>query len=93
MTPESTVSLALIFGIVSAVGVVFNMIRSYRESLSGIIKANVKLDELCGKVDEQRLDVRTIDHKLNDMGKKQLEHDMRMDGIEERLCRLEEQHD
>ena len=93
MTPESTVSLALIFGIVSAVGVVFNMVRSYRESLSGIIKANVKLDELCGKVDEQRLDVRTIDRKLNDMGKKQLEHDMRMDGIEERLCRLEEQHD
>ena len=93
MTPESTVSLALIFGIISAVGVVFNMVRSYRESLSGIIKANVKLDELCGKVDEQRLDVRTIDRKLNDMGKKQLEQDMRMDGIEERLCRLEEQHD
>lgn len=93
MTPESTVSLALIFGIVSAVGVVFNMIRSYRESLSGIIKANVKLDELCGKVDEQRLDVRTIDNKLNNMGKKQLEQDMRMDGIEERVCRLEERHD
>ena len=93
MTPESTVSLALIFGIVSAVGVIFNMVRAYRESLSGIIKANVKLDELCGKVDEQRLDVRAIDHKLNDMGKKQLEHDMRMDGIEERLCRLEEHND
>lgn len=93
MTPESTVSLALIFGIVSAVGVVFNMIRSYRESLSGIIKANVKLDELCGKVDEQRLDVRTIDNKLNNMGKKQLEQDMRMDGLEERVCRLEERHD
>ena len=69
------------------------MIRSYRESLSGIIKANVKLDELCGKVDEQRLDVRTIDNKLNNMGKKQLEQDMRMDGIEERVCRLEERHD
>ena len=93
MTPESTVSLALIFGIVSAVGVVFNMIRSYRESLSGIIKANVKLDELCGKVDEQRLDVRTINNKLNNMGKKQLEQDMRMDGLEERVCRLEERHD
>ena len=93
MTPESTVSLALIFGIVSAVGVVFNMVRSYRESLSGIIKANVKLDELCGKVDEQRLDVRTIDNKLNNMGKKQLEQDMRMDGLEERVCRLEERHD
>ena len=69
------------------------MVRSYRESLSGIIKANVKLDELCGKVDEQRLDVRTIDNKLNNMGKKQLEQDMRMDGIEERVCRLEERHD
>ena len=69
------------------------MIRSYRESLSGIIKANVKLDELCGKVDEQRLDVRTIDNKLNNMGKKQLEQDMRMDGLEERVCRLEERHD
>lgn len=93
MTPESTVSLALIFGIISAVGVVFNMVRSYRESLSGIIKANVKLDELCGKVDEQRLDVRAIDQKINNMGKKQLEHDIRMDGIEERLSRLEERND
>lgn len=93
MTPESTVSLALIFGIISAVGVVFNMVRSYRESLSGIIKANVKLDELCSKVDEQRLDVRAIDQKINNMGKKQLEHDIRMDGIEERLSRLEERND
>lgn len=138
MTPETTVSLALIFGFAGFAKVIYDLfsgtnknakqeaehrakelqimregfqkeIQSIREEFrkevqslrtessaetfttrSGIDKANMKLDEVCRSLSEQRVDIKAIDLQLKDMSKKQLEHDMRMDGTDKRVDSLED---
>ena len=57
---------------------------------AGIDKANMKLDEVCRSLSEQRVDIKAIDLQLKEMSKKQVEHDMRMDGTDKRVDSLEE---
>lgn len=138
MSPETTVSLALIFGFAGLIKVVYDLfsgtnknakqetehrakelqlmregfqkeIQSIREEFrkeiqalrtessaetfttrSGIDKANMKLDEVCRSLSEQRVDIKAIDLQLKDMSKKQLEHDMRMDALDGRVTAIEE---
>lgn len=56
----------------------------------GIDKANMKLDEVCRSLSEQRVDIKAIDLQLKEMSKKQVELDMRMDGTDKRVDSLEE---
>ena len=138
MTPETTVSLALVFGCTGFIKVIYDLftgsnkstkqeteqrakelqimregfqkeIQAMREEFrkelqsirsessaetfttrGGIDKANMKLDEVCRSLSEQRVDIKAIDLQLKDMSKKQLEHDMRMDVSDERVAALEE---
>ena len=138
MSPETTVSLALIFGFTGFIKVIYDLftgsnkstkqeteqrakelqilregfqkeIQAMREEFrkelqsirsessaetfttrGGIDKANMKLDEVCRSLSEQRVDIKAIDLQLKDMSKKQLEHDMRMDVSDGRVAALEE---
>lgn len=138
MTPETTISLALIFGFTGFVKIVYDLftgsnksvkqeteqrakelqimregfqkeIQAMREEFrkelqsirsessvetfttrGGIDKANMKLDEVCRSLSEQRVDIKAIDLQLKEMSKKQVELDMRMDGTDKRVDSLEE---
>lgn len=89
MTPESTVSLALIFALISAVsaiyGIIINSKKSNKEEVSGIMKANLKLDELCQTTRETRLDIKSMEAKIDELSKKQIEHELRLQSVEKKV--------
>ena len=90
---NTSVSLALIFSVIAAVGVAYNIIsnskKTNREEASGIVKANAKLDQLCTMMTETRVDIKSMESKINDLGKKQIEHEVRISNNEARLTKVE----
>jgi len=93
MTPESQVTFAFIFGLVGAVGAGYTILNNFKknnsEEASGIAKANVKLDQLCTMLTETRVDIKSMESKINDLGKKQIEHEVRISNNEARLTKVE----
>lgn len=92
MTPDTQVSFAFIFAVVAVVGTIYNIITSSkknnREEASGIIKANLKLDELCQTTRETRLDIRTLETKIDQIKEKQMEHELRLSNVEKKVEEL-----
>lgn len=89
MTPDTQVSFALICSLIAAVGVIYNAWsnskKSNKEEISGIIKANMKLDEVCRSLSEQRIDIRSMMSQVNENSKKLAEHDERIKIVEKKV--------
>lgn len=86
---NTSVSLALIFSVIAAVGVAYNIIsnskKNNKEEVSGIMKANIKLDELCQTTRETRLDIKAMESKIDELAKKQIEHELRLQTVEKKV--------
>ena len=68
-----------------------------KQDAEGVVKANLKLDALCRDSSETRLDLKSMKSDIEKMTKKQMEHDFRLEKIEEdldsacgRITKLEE---
>ena len=85
MTPDTQVSFAFIFAIIAAIGVIVNLIRGGRTERDGIIKANMKLDEVCQTTRETRLDIKAMESKIDELAKKQVEHEQRLKAVEKKV--------
>lgn len=85
MTPDTQVSFTFIFAIVAAIGVIVNLIRGSRTERDGIIKANMKLDEVCQTTRETRLDIKAMESKIDELAKKQVEHEQRLKAVEKKV--------
>lgn len=86
---NTSVSLALIFSVIAAVGVAYNIIsnskKNNREEASGIVKANAKLDQLCTMMTETRVDIKSMESKIDELAKKQIEHELRLQSVEKKV--------
>ena len=85
MTPDTQVSFTFIFAVVAAIGVIANLIRGGRTERDGIIKANMKLDEVCQTTRETRLDIKAMESKIDELAKKQVEHEQRLKAVEKKV--------
>ena len=85
MTPDTQVSFTFIFAVVAAIGVIVNLIRGGRTERDGIIKANMKLDEVCQTTRETRLDIKAMESKIDELAKKQVEHEQRLKAVEKKV--------
>lgn len=85
MTPDTQVSFAFIFAGIAAVGVIVNLIRGGRADRDGIIKANSKLDQLCAMTTETRVDIKSMEAKIDEMAQKQIEHEVRLQNVEKKV--------
>lgn len=89
MTPDTQVSFAFIFSVIAAVGVMYNILtsskKSNKEEMSALIKANLKLDELCTTTRETRLDIRALETKIDQLKEKQIEHEQRLSNVEKKV--------
>ena len=85
MTPDTQVSFTFIFAVVAAIGVIVNLIRGGRTERDGIIKANMKLDEVCQTTRETRLDIKAMESKIDKLAKKQVEHEQRLKAVEKKV--------
>lgn len=88
MTPDTQVSFTFIFAIIAAIGVIVNLIRGGRTERDGIIKANMKLDEVCQTTRETRLDIKAMESKIDELAKKQVEHEQRLRAVEKKVEEL-----
>lgn len=82
---ETQVSFAFIFAGIAAVGVIVNLIRGGRADRDGIIKANSKLDQLCAMTTETRVDIKSMEAKIDEMAQKQIEHEVRLQNVEKKV--------
>lgn len=104
ISPNMTIDFSFIFSMIAAIGVIYSIYRSSKstskEDITGILKANLKLDSLCNSTDEIRMDIKGLTTKIEDLSKTQTKHDaiieeMRKD-IEEtksRVSNLEKGHE
>lgn len=101
ITPKDGMTFEFLFSLAAFVVLIINvvvMIRSNSKSdAEGVVKANLKLDALCRDSSETRLDLKSMKSDIEKMTKKQIEHDFRLDKIEDdldsacgRIARLEE---
>lgn len=101
VTPKDGMTFEFLFSLAAFVVLIINvvvMIRSNSKSdAEGVVKANLKLDALCRDSSETRLDLKSMKSDIEKMTKKQIEHDFRLEKIEDdldsacgRIARLEE---
>ncbi len=101
ITPKDGMTFEFLFSLAAFVVLIINvvvMIRSNSKSdAEGVVKANLKLDALCRDSSETRLDLKSMKSDIEKMTKKQIEHDFRLEKIEEdldsacgRITKLEE---
>lgn len=95
MTFEFLFSLAAFAVLI--VNVVVMIKNNSKTDAEGVVKANLKLDALCRDSSETRLDLKSMRSDIEKMTKKQIEHDFRLEKIEEdldsacgRITKLEE---
>jgi peptidoglycan hydrolase CwlO-like protein len=88
----ASVSLAFLFSLIAAIGVIYNIFRNRKQDTSeaakGIMKANLKLDELCQTTRETRLDIKAMESKIDELAKKQIEHELRLQNVEKKVEEL-----
>ena len=95
METSTTITFAFIFSIISTAGLIINLILTIRRDnktnqredntiKEGIIKANMKLDQVCATTLDINKQVDKINDKVNDMALKQENHETRIKMLEGR---------
>lgn len=101
LNPRNGMTFEFIFSLATFVVLITNVIvmikNNSKKDAEGVVKANLKLDQLCRDSGETRLDLKSMKGDIEKMTKKQIEHDFRlgqiekdMDGVCERVTKLEE---
>lgn len=95
MKQDTTVTVAFIFSLISALGIIINLILTIRRDnkseqkednsvKEGIIKANMKLDQVCNTNNSILLEMDKMSEKVNNMALKQENHETRIKILEEK---------
>ncbi len=102
ITPKDGMTFELLFSLAAFVVLIVNVVvmikNNSKTDAEGVVKANLKLDALCRDSSETRLDLKSMKSDIEKMTKKQIEHDFRLEKIEEdldsacnRITKLEEE--
>lgn len=101
VTPKDGMTFEFLFSLAAFVVLIINVVvmikNNSKTDAEGVVKANLKLDALCRDSSETRLDLKSMKSDIEKMTKKQIEHDFRLEKIEEdldsacgRITKLEE---
>lgn len=101
ITPKDGMSFQFLFSLATFVVLIINVVvmikNNSKSDAEGVVKVNLKLDQLCRDSGETRLDLKSMKSDIEKMTKKQMEHDFRLEKIEEdmdsacgRITKLEE---
>lgn len=101
ITPKDGMTFEFLFSLAAFVVLIINVVvmikNNSKSDAEGVVKANLKLDQLCRDSGETRLDLKAMKADIEKMTKKQIEHDFRLEKIEEdldsacgRITKLEE---
>lgn len=101
ITLKDGMTFEFLFSFAAFVVLIINIVvmirNNSKQDAEGVVKANLKLDALCRDSSETRLDLKSMKSDIEKMTKKQMEHDFRLEKIEEdldsacgRITKLEE---
>lgn len=80
ISPDMTIDFSFIFSFIATIGVIYSIYRASRsankEDTTGILKANIKLDNLCNSTDEIRMSVKDLNAKIERLSQTQTKHDV-----------------
>lgn len=102
ITPKGGMTFEFLFSLAAFIVLIVNVVvmikNNSKTDAEGVVKANLKLDALCRDSGETRLDLKAMKSDIEKMTKKQIEHDFRLEKIEEdldsacnRITKLEEE--
>lgn len=95
MKQDTTVTIAFIFSLVSTLGVVINLFLTIKRDnkanqkdgyslKEGIIKANMKLDQVCATTLDINKQLDKLNDRVNEMALKQENHETRLRILEDK---------
>ena len=96
MKQDTTVTFAFIFSVISTIGLIINLFLTIRRDnknqqkddtaiSTGIIKANMKLDQVCTTTLDINKQLDKLNDKVNDMALKQENHETRIEMLERKI--------
>lgn len=96
MKQDTTVTFAFIFSVISTIGLIVNLFLTIRRDnknqqkddtaiSTGIIKANMKLDQVCTTTLDINKQLDKLNDKVNDMALKQENHETRIEMLERKI--------
>lgn len=99
--PKDGMTFDFLFSLAAFIVLIVNVIvmikNNSKSDAEGVVKANLKLDQLCRDSGEKRLDLKAMKADIEKMTKKQIEHDFKLgqiekdlDGVRDRVAKLEE---
>lgn len=90
ITPKDGMTFEFLFSLAAFAVLIVNVVMMIKNNsktdAEGVVKANLKLDALCRDSSETRLDLKSMGSDIEKMTKKQIEHDFRLEKIEEDLA-------
>lgn len=94
MTPDTQISISLIISVVSIafVAVTFfaNRKKSSQKDAEQLIKANMKLDQICSTTNETRADIKAINNQIKDITEEQIKQRLEIKAIWKKIDELKE---
>lgn len=90
ITPKDGMTFEFLFSLAAFAVLIVNVVMMIKNNsktdAEGVVKANLKLDALCRDSSETRLALKSMGSDIEKMTKKQIEHDFRLEKIEEDLA-------
>lgn len=94
MTPDTQISISLIISVVSIafVAVTFfaNRKKDNRKESEQLLKANMKLDQICSTTNETRADIKAINNQIKDITEEQIKQRLEIKAIWKKIDELKE---
>lgn len=95
MTPETTISLSflmtIIFFVFSALTFFGNRKKDTRDESRELIKANVKLEQICATTSETRADIKSMNNQIERINETQIKQGMEIKALWKRVDQLKEE--
>ena len=95
MTPETTISLSFLMSILlfcfTAINFFSNRKKDTKEESRELMKANIKLEQICSTTNETRADIKAMNSQIEKINEEQIKQRMEINTIWKRIDELKNQ--
>lgn len=95
MTPETTISLSFLMTIMLFIFTAVNFFsgrkKDTRDESRELIKANVKLEQICATTSETRADIKSMNNQIEKINETQIKQGMEIKALWKRVDQLKEE--
>lgn len=94
MTPETTISISFLMTVIlfvfTAINFFTNKKKDTKEESRELIKANVKLEQICSTTNETRADIKAMNHQIEKINEEQIIQKQEIKALWKRVDEIKE---